>query len=219
MIVLITACVFTHLIFSTIMTKCPNSDKLIGDLVGSHIPKIESILNPISDPFTPLFVSDLNPLAESFFPKIKSHLNPLVISFTPKDHIEENNINGRAFIEYISNYNISNITDNLNSLNNSINGEHVENFQKNGKSLIRDTDLFPVQLLKGIREANDKGLVIAHLNINFLYHKFEALNSLVINNIDILILSETKLDDSFPTSEFLISGFSAPFRKDRNFHG
>ena len=57
------------------------------------------------------------------------------------------------------------------------------------------------------------------MNINFLYHKFEALNSLVINNIDILIISETKLDDSFPTSEFLISGFSTPFRKDRNSHG
>ena len=30
------------------------------------------------------------------------------------------------------------------------------------------------------------------------------------------IFSETKLDDSNPTSEFLITGFSTPFQLDRN---
>ena len=33
------------------------------------------------------------------------------------------------------------------------------------------------------------------------------------------MISETKLDESFPTSQFMINGFSAPFRLDRNDKG
>ena len=37
--------------------------------------------------------------------------------------------------------------------------------------------------------------------------------------IDILLITETKIDDSFPVSQFCIEGFSTPFRLDRNAHG
>ena len=33
------------------------------------------------------------------------------------------------------------------------------------------------------------------------------------------MISETKLDQSFPTSQFLMNGFSAPIRLDRNDKG
>ena len=33
------------------------------------------------------------------------------------------------------------------------------------------------------------------------------------------MLSETKIDDSFPKDKFLIKGFSDPFRTDRNLNG
>ena len=33
------------------------------------------------------------------------------------------------------------------------------------------------------------------------------------------MISETKLDDSFPTVQFLLHGFSAPYRRDRNLKG
>ena len=33
-------------------------------------------------------------------------------------------------------------------------------------------------------------------------------------NIDILMVSETKLDNSFPVSQFLIDGYTPPFRLD-----
>ena len=35
-------------------------------------------------------------------------------------------------------------------------------------------------------------------------------------NVDILLVSETKTDDSFPQGEFVIDGFSAPYRLDLN---
>ena len=36
---------------------------------------------------------------------------------------------------------------------------------------------------------------------------------------DILVLTETKLDGSFPTSQFMVDGFSMPYRQDRNRNG
>ena len=42
---------------------------------------------------------------------------------------------------------------------------------------------------------------------------------MIPGNVDIMMLSETKLDDSFPTSQFLIEGFQKPFRVDRDRYG
>ena len=36
--------------------------------------------------------------------------------------------------------------------------------------------------------------------------------------VDILVITESKLDRSFPESQFFINRFSKPFRKDRNRH-
>ena len=42
---------------------------------------------------------------------------------------------------------------------------------------------------------------------------------IIKDNIDIFMISESKLDDSFPDSQFLIEGFGKPFRLDRNRNG
>ena len=42
---------------------------------------------------------------------------------------------------------------------------------------------------------------------------------LLRGKVDILVISETKLDDSFPLSQFCIGGYKKPFRLDRNSHG
>ena len=60
---------------------------------------------------------------------------------------------------------------------------------------------------------------IIDININFLENKFEPLLSLVKDKIDIFMISETKLDDTFPFNQFSIEGYSQQFRRDRNKHG
>ena len=40
-----------------------------------------------------------------------------------------------------------------------------------------------------------------------------------MQHIDILVLTKTKLDDTFPTVQFLVKGFSKPYRLDRNRKG
>ena len=42
---------------------------------------------------------------------------------------------------------------------------------------------------------------------------------MVKNNIDFLLVTESKLDDTFPLGQFQIEGFSRPIRLDRNRNG
>ena len=62
-------------------------------------------------------------------------------------------------------------------------------------------------------------IIIGYLNINSLRNKFDALEVIIKDNIDIFVVSETKLDESFPMGQFEIDGFSTPFRADRNKEG
>ena len=73
--------------------------------------------------------------------------------------------------------------------------------------------------LKDIRISNMNKLIFGHLNINSLRNKFDLFSEQVKGSIDILMLSETKLDDSFPEAQFLIEGFHSPFRFDCNING
>ena len=70
-----------------------------------------------------------------------------------------------------------------------------------------------------IRKRNQNKLVVAHLNINSLRLKFDSLAQKITGNVDILMISDTKLDNSFPEGQFLIEGYSKPSRIYRNCHG
>ena len=57
-------------------------------------------------------------------------------------------------------------------------------------------------------------LLIGNLNINSISNKL-----LVRGNVDILVITETKLDSTFPISRFLIESYNEPYRFDRNRNG
>ena len=73
--------------------------------------------------------------------------------------------------------------------------------------------------LKSLRKDNLNKLIFAHLNINSIRNKFELLSEQIKGNVDVLMISETKIDDSFPVGQFLIEGFCTPYRLDRNSKG
>ena len=73
--------------------------------------------------------------------------------------------------------------------------------------------------LHEIRIKNANQLIIGHLNINSFQNKFEMLEEIIKEKIDIFLISETKLDSSFPSGQFVIKGYSTPFRLDRNQNG
>ena len=76
-----------------------------------------------------------------------------------------------------------------------------------------------LDMLREIRIKNVNNVTIGTLNINSLAPKFEQLREIIGKNLDILTIQETKLDSSFPTQQFSLDGFSAPYRLDRNREG
>ena len=76
----------------------------------------------------------------------------------------------------------------------------------------------PFEKLKNTRLKNPNRLVIAQLNINSLRNKFDSLVRMLHNNLDILLISETSIDSSFPTAQFQIERYTT-YRLDRNANG
>ena len=73
--------------------------------------------------------------------------------------------------------------------------------------------------LKNLKIKNSNRLVFGNLNINIINNKFEQLKHITKNSVDVLVVTETKLDSSFPNGQFSIDGFARPFRRDRNKDG
>ena len=62
--------------------------------------------------------------------------------------------------------------------------------------------------LKNLRIKYSNEIIMGHLNINSIRNKFKLLSPLTGGKMDILMISETKLDATFPTNQFFIQGYS-----------
>ena len=70
-----------------------------------------------------------------------------------------------------------------------------------------------------IRRKNINSLIFAQLNINSLRNNFESLQHIINKNINVLLISVTKIDSSFPSVQFHLEGYATPYRLDRNTNG
>ena len=55
-----------------------------------------------------------------------------------------------------------------------------------------------IDSLFNLRKHHSNKIIMAHININSLRNKFDMLTKSVTEYIDILMISETKPDDTFP---------------------
>ena len=76
--------------------------------------------------------------------------------------------------------------------NNSI--DYNNNVVSNEKVIEKDSDFFRILRVKNVNR-----LIIGNLNINSISNKFDQLKLFVQGKVDILIVTETKLDSIFPT--------------------
>ena len=104
----------------------------------------------------------------------------------------------------------------------SSNSENEIDHNTSGKSenplsdpIIIDENTYDFRGIKDLRNQNPFRVIIGHININSIRNKFEPLVSFINNNLDILMISETKTDYTFPDSQFLIEDFSVPYKLDR----
>ena len=70
--------------------------------------------------------------------------------------------------------------------------------------------------LTGIKAKNSIRIIIGHISVNSIVNKFESLVSIFKDKIDIMLISETKIDETFPNGQFIVDGYSTPIRLDRN---
>ena len=68
--------------------------------------------------------------------------------------------------------------------------------------------------LKALRLSKVDCIIVAQINVNSIRNKFDALMTGIQNKVDILLISETKLDETFPTKQF-----TSPYRLDGNGFG
>ena len=71
-------------------------------------------------------------------------------------------------------------------------------------------------VLKSLRLKSSNKVITCHININSLRNKFELLTEMVRDKVDLLMISETKLNSSFPNAQCYMTSYSKPYRLHRN---
>ena len=89
-------------------------------------------------------------------------------------------------------------------------------FEENEFSNLKQVKENRRSVLNSLRKDNLDKLIFAHLNISSIRNKFDYFSEQIRGNVDILLVLENKIDDSFPHGQFVIDVFSAPYRLDRN---
>ena len=103
--------------------------------------------------------------------------------------------------------------DNIESHSTLCRGEKGNQTQTN-INILRNENTYV--MLNELRVKNMHRIIIGHININSLRYKFNDFDILSNKNLDIILISETKLDASFASKQFVLDGYSLPFRLDRS---
>ena len=180
----------------------------------SHIVNIENCdhsLNGSANTFIPLY--HISKMPSSPTPQLNFDIVPFIpISINPMSGL---NVFAPPF-----HTNLNDRNHTLHVIEKSGIQEHFDQNNKLGAqrfvTTVKDT---AYSILTDIRKRNPKRIIIGHLNINSIRNKIEMLSDLMKQRLDLLLISETKIDQSFPTNQFCIPGFSPPFRLDRTVHG
>ena len=75
-----------------------------------------------------------------------------------------------------------------------------------------------IDSMRNLKLSNPHKIILGHLNVNSLRNKLESVADVIQGTFDIFILSETKIDESFPDKQFCLNNFRI-FRKDKNQYG
>ena len=150
-------------------------------------------------------MNDLNPIAEPFIPKSKETIGRDVTSKYSSAHVSGGShpntpvfirLNFELFIIFLITAILSSqIVLCLIGMSGGVFSDGVS----------------PHAFLQSLRLKNLERITIAHLNINSIRNKIGLLEDMVRGRIDILLVSETKIDGSFPLAQFRVGGYSDPY--------
>ena len=63
-----------------------------------------------------------------------------------------------------------------------------------------------------------KNVIFEHLNLSSLQNKFFSISELIKGKVDIFLINQSKVDESFANNQFAMSGYKF-IRRDRNKFG
>ena len=95
---------------------------------------------------------------------------------------------------------------------------HQESGESKSREVSYSSEGFS-SLLRVISKKNMSRIKVGQLSIKSIRNKFDLLLPAVVRNLDILLITETNIDSSFPEAQFEIDGFTTPYRVDRDCHG
>ena len=159
---------------------------------------IQDLSTPEFSEFSELDNADCT--INSFSPCVLNSSTPVVSNVS--------NISDTNMGETIANDSFHSSSISINDILSNISNESAQNTADNAIAILND-----------IRKKYVNNVLIGHLNVNAIANKFDALKIIIANRLDVLVLVETKLDDSFPEQQFKIEGYKKPYRYDRNFNG
>ena len=70
--------------------------------------------------------------------------------------------------------------------------------ERKNKLPSKSVNSISVRSIRNVLKRNSKRIILGHLNINPIKNKFDLLNDQIERNVDIMVISETKFDESFP---------------------
>ena len=73
--------------------------------------------------------------------------------------------------------------------------------------------------LSSLRRKNLNRVILAQVNINSMWNKFDLLAEGIKGKVDVLMISETKIDATFLSRQFYVEEFIPPYRLDWHSHG
>ena len=73
--------------------------------------------------------------------------------------------------------------------------------------------------LRKSRLRNVNKVIIGNINTNSLPGNFDQVKEVILKNADILVITQTKIDDTFPLGQFYVEGFTMPYRLGSNRNG
>ena len=181
-----------------------------------------------ADPSTPnlsdiSYFCDENPLTPSTIPDIPDITTPDLSGISDLTEVNGVMLNSSLFhanpqVADTQNHGI--IRDNSLILNPNAEAyiPYSDSVACNSRTIISDKDS-PYTILQNLRLKNVDKIIIGHININSIRNKIHLLSDMISGKVDIFLISESKLDDTFPKSQFLLEGYSEPFRLDRTANG
>ena len=202
----------------TVLDQTPDNDNPLTPILSDQSDKDDSnIIFPFSDIYEPnnekttILKSNLNPEARIFdLEKVSPILNPVI---NPR-------LEDEPCVHDLSTPLIS-MCNSILDITNSEFGKMHDHILETGNVLSSESSEThdPKKILCDLKHKNADRPIIGQLNINSIASKFEPLVSLFKDNVDLLMVSETKVDNTFPLEQFKIEGYSRPIRLDRNRNG